>query len=221
MMSTSSNLGRPDRAFALATYDKLAHNYDDSCHRIEPVRRLTIALLALKAGDTVFDVASGTGLSLPLLAAQVGPSGRVVAIEQSPPMAEQGRRRGLVNVEHVIAPVEEAALAWQADALLFHYTHDVLRNPAALARLFAHAKPGARVAVAGYKLADGWRALFNPFFRYRAWGYLSTFEGIECPWSILAGYVPDFTIVGDAFLRSGYIGAGRFTGMPDDEPVRQ
>ncbi len=211
------NRGQPDRDFALATYTKLAQNYDDSCQRIEPLRRLTIALLALKAGDTVFDVASGTGLSLPLLTAQVGSSGCVVAIEQSPPMAEQGLMRGLANVEHVIAPVEDATLVWQADALLFHYTHDVLRNPAALARLFAHAKPGARVAVAGFKRADGWRAIFNPFFRHRARGYLSTFEGIERPWSHLLAYVPDFTIVAERFLGSGYIGAGRFTGAGEGE----
>lgn len=204
--------GRPDRDFALATYSRLARDYDHSCHRIEPVRRLTIALLALNAGDTVFDVASGTGLSLPLLAGQVGTSGRVVAIEQSPPMAQQGLMRGLANVEHVVAPVEHATLVWRADALLFHYTHDVLRNPAALARLFAHARPGARVAVAGFKFATGWRALFNPWHRRRAWGYLSTFEGAERPWSHLLAYVPDFTIVAERFLGSGYIGAGRFTG---------
>lgn len=215
MIGHPVNRGRPDRDFSLDTYRKLARNYDHSCHRIEPLRRLTVALLALKPGDTVFDVASGTGLSLPLLAAQVGASGRVVAIEQSPQMAELGLMRGLANVEHVIAPVEEAPLIWQADALLFHYTHDVLRNPDALAHLFAHAKPGARVAVAGFKLADGWRALFNPFFRRRAWGYLSTFEGAERPWSILAQYVPDFTIVAEAFQHSGYAGAGRFTSAPE------
>jgi ubiquinone/menaquinone biosynthesis C-methylase UbiE len=206
------NQGPPDRDFALATYAKLARNYDDSCHRVEPVRRLTIALLALKPGDTAFDVASGTGLSLPLLAAQVGASGRVVAIEQSPEMAEQGRRRGLANVEHVVAPVETAALRCQADAVLFHYTHDVVRNPAALAHLFAHVKPGARVAIAGFKLPTGWRALFNPWHRHRTRGYLSTLEGVRQPWSILAGYVPDLTFVAEPFLGSGYVGAGRFAG---------
>ncbi len=213
MTKARSNQGPPDRDFALATYSKLAHNYDDSCHLIEPVRRLTIALLALKPGDTVFDVASGTGLSVPPLAAQVGTTGRVVAIEQSPEMAEQGRRRGLANVEHVVAPVEDAPLTRHADAVLFHYTHDVLRNRAALAHLFKHVKPGARVAIAGYKLATGWRALFNPWHRHRAWGYLSTFEGVERPWSHLLEFVPDFTIVAEPFLGSGYVGAGRFTRM--------
>lgn len=215
MKTARFDRGQPDRDFALATYSKLARNYDDSCHRIEPVRRLTIALLALKPGDTVFDVASGTGLSVPLLAAQVGATGRVVAIEQSPEMAEQGRWRGLANVEHVVAPVEVAPITCLADAVLFHYTHDVVRNPAALAHLFESVKPGARVAIAGFKLPTGWRALFNPWHRHRAWGYLSTFEGVQQPWSILSNYVPDLTFVAEPFLGSGYVGAGRFTGARD------
>jgi hypothetical protein len=40
--------------------------------------------------------------------------------------------------------------------VLFNYTHDVLRSPAALDRIFAHARPGARVALARVKQPPWW-----------------------------------------------------------------
>jgi ubiquinone/menaquinone biosynthesis C-methylase UbiE len=202
----------PDRDFALDRYRALAPGYDASCRLIEPVRRRAIELLGLQPGQTVLDVASGTGKSLPALAAAVGPRGRVVAIEQSPEMVEIARRRiaelGLVNVEQLLSPVEQARIAGLADAVLLHYTHDVLRTPAALRRLFVAVRPRATVVVAGFKLATGWRALFNPWFKARAHGYLSTFEGAAAPWSHLMPHVPDFRLHEEYFLGSGYLGLG-------------
>jgi ubiquinone/menaquinone biosynthesis C-methylase UbiE len=202
----------PDRGFAIDSYRALAPAYDASCRLIEPVRCRAIALLHLQPGQTVLDIASGTGQSLPALAAAVGPRGRVIAIEQSPEMAEIAEGRiaelGLVNVEQLLSPVEEARIAGLADAVLLHYTHDVLRTPAALCRLFAAVRPRATVVVAGYKLASGWRALFNPWFKARAHGYLSTFEGAAAPWSHLIQHVPDFRVQEEFFLGSGYIGFG-------------
>jgi ubiquinone/menaquinone biosynthesis C-methylase UbiE len=202
----------PDRRAALESYRKLAAGYDASCWAVEPGRLEAIALLGLQPGQTVLDVASGTGKSFPALARAVGPAGRVIGIEQSPDMARIGQRRidelGLANVRQIVAPVEEASIDATIDALLFHYTHDVLRTPAALARVFAAARPGARVVLVGYKLPTDWRALFNPWFRHRARGYLSTFEGIHAPWSHLLRDVPDLQIVAERFLGSGYVATG-------------
>lgn len=75
----------------------------------------------------------------------------------------------LVNVRQFIAPVEEAVLDSPVDALLFRCTHDVLRTPAALERLFGAARPGACVVVVGFKLPTDWRAIFNPSI---GWGQL-------------------------------------------------
>jgi ubiquinone/menaquinone biosynthesis C-methylase UbiE len=210
---------QPNREFALDSYRALAADYDASCRLIEPVRRHAIALLHLQPGQTVIDVASGTGKSLPALAAAVGPRGRVIAVEQSPEMVEIANRRiaelGLANVEQLLAPVEEARIDGLADAVLLHYTHDVLRTPAALRRLFAAVRPQATVVVAGYKFATGWRSVFNPWFKARARGYLSTFEGAAAPWSHLIEHVPDFRIHKEYFLGSGYLGHGHLCKRPD------
>ena len=210
---------KPDRTLAIESYRHLAESYDATCSRIEPIRRTSIERLALKPGQTVFDIASGTGKSLPALAAAVGPQGRVIAIEQSPEMAHIAKAlidgMQLLNVEQIVAPVEEAEIGAMADAALFHYTHDVLRSPLALERIFSRLRPQAIVVVAGFRLATGWRAAFNPWFKARARGYLSTLEGIGMPYSYLLRHVPNFQVHEEYFLGSGYIGSGHF--FPEEQ----
>lgn len=211
----------PDRSLAMASYRQLAATYDASCNLIDPIRTKAILLLNLHAGQVVLDVASGTGLSLAMLSHAVGPGGAVLALEQSPEMAaismERAGRLGLGNVCHVVAPVEEASVERIADAALFCYTHDVLRNPRALRSAIASLRPGATVVVVGYKSATGWRAVFNPWFKRRACGYLSTFEGLGAPWSHLLAHVPNFKIVSEYFLGSGYLGIGSTPSLPANE----
>jgi ubiquinone/menaquinone biosynthesis C-methylase UbiE len=205
-----------DRALAIAYYRELAKNYDATCTLVEPVRRKAIAMLNLRPGEVVLDIASGTGKSLPLLSACVGPKGQVIGIEQSPEMAELSRKRvetqGLANVKQILSSVEDADIQLKADAALFHYTHDVFRTPAALRNVFRCLRPGARIVVAGCKNAEGWRSIFNPWFQYRTRGYLSTFEGLDAPWSYLVEYVPNFEVVSEYFLGSGYLGVGSVPG---------
>lgn len=209
----NSHAVKPDRARAIDDYRNLAEGYDASCRWIEPVRRRCVALLALQPGQTVLDVASGTGASLPALSQSVGPKGRVIAIEQSPEMVQRSIARctqlGLNNVSHLAAPAESAMFETPADAALFHYTHDVLRSPAALEQVFAALRPGAVVVVAGYKSCRGWRRVFNPWFKARARGYLSTYEGLDAPWSHLLTHVSDFRIHEEYFSGSGYIATCR------------
>lgn len=212
-MKSYRDTGRPNPKFALTNYKKLAHQYDASCRLIDPVRRKTIELLALSNGETVIDIASGTGLSLPVLSQAVGPQGRVIAIELSPDMAEIAKRRidlhHLANVTQIVAPMETATIDVSADALLFHYTHDVLRSTTALERVFRKVKPGARIAIAGFKLPTDWRRVLNPWHRHRAWGYLSTFEGVYTPWDRLLPYINDFHIHEEIFFGSGYVATAR------------
>jgi demethylmenaquinone methyltransferase/2-methoxy-6-polyprenyl-1,4-benzoquinol methylase len=118
----------------------------------------------------------------------------------------------LANVRQIVAPVEEAVIDEPVDALLFHYTHDELRNPAALHRAFATARSGSCVVVVGYKLPRGWRSLFNPWFRFRARGYLSTEEGLREPWSHLLRHVPDLAVERERFLGSSYLATGHVAG---------
>lgn len=206
--------GGPDRALALKHYQQSAARYDRSARRVAAKRARAIELLRVTEGETVLDVASGTGPALPLLSARVGRSGRVIGIEQSPEMMALARERvarsRLANVELIEAPVEEARIAGPVDAILFSYTHDVLRSPAALANIFHAARPGARVVSLGVKLFSGWLAFLNPWVKRRTWGYLSTVEGLDRPWIPLEPYCSDWRLRETFFLGSGYIGSGTY-----------
>ena len=102
--------GGPDRTAALRSYRALATGYDDSCKYILDIRAMAIHLLQLRPGEVVFDVACGTGSTLPVLSTLVGPAGRVIGIEQSPEMAAFARVRAAeareANIEVIESPVE-------------------------------------------------------------------------------------------------------------------
>ena len=202
----------PDPRRAIEQYRRHAPRYDASARRTMDIRRRVVALLALAPGERVLDVACGTGLSFPLLADAVGPSGRVTGVEVSPEMMAQARGRvaaaGWPNVLLIEAPVEAAALEGPYDALLFHYTHDVLQSPVALANVFAHARPGARVAVAGVKHLPRWLYPARLYTLWKARPYLTTYRGLERPWAGLARYVERLDVV-PTLLGTNYIASGR------------
>src|SRR5690242_2305666 len=105
----------PDPLRAIERYCAHAPGYDASAARTMPLRRRTIAALALRSGDSVLDVACGTGLSFPLLVDAVGTEGRVTGVELSPDMANLARARiaaaGWTQVTLVVSAIESALLA--------------------------------------------------------------------------------------------------------------
>ncbi|MEW6690122.1 MAG: methyltransferase domain-containing protein [Pseudomonadota bacterium] len=207
--------GRPDRAAALQSYQRLHDVYDDSCHWLDTIRAQAIELLELREGDTVLDVACGTGAMLPALGRAVGARGRVIGIEQSPEMAAiaASRAAGAANVDVLVAPVEEARFEARADAVLFCYTHDVLQSDRAVENVMRHARPGARVVVAGARLLGWWAAPLNLWKLWRSRHYLSTYAGLRDPAARLRRYCPDLKIratriLGTSYLAAGHAGAG-------------
>lgn len=214
MPGLAGNKEPPNRAFALAHYRRAAAGYDASCKRIERKRLETLRLLELRAGETVIDVACGTGAMLGPLSSAVGRAGCVLGIEQSPEMMAIARARvtalGLRNVRLIESPVENASLHVSVQAMLFCYTHDVLRSPAALQTLFSFAVPSARVAACGVKLHPPALAPLNAWVRWRTSGYLTTTEGLDRPWSLLARPCPNFRVTETFFFGSGYIGRGTY-----------
>lgn len=206
---------QPDAQRSLHNYRRLAKTYDACCARIMRTREQAIALMELKPGEVVVDIGSGTGLSFPLLVAGVGSTGRVIAIEHSPEMMALARKRvqsaGWSNVTLIEAPAETADIDIAFDAILFHYTHDVLQSRGALARIFARAKPGARIAVAGAKFTSWWMAPLNLWLIFRTRHYLTTYAGLGQPWGNLLRYVPNLVVrsrrLGTAYLAHGRSGA--------------
>lgn len=216
--------GRPDSKLALARYRRLAAGYDATAQREMPRRLRCIGKLALQPGDVVLDAGCGTGLSFAPLRERVGDSGRVVGVELSPDMAriarERVRQAGWDNVEVVVADLTRVPLAPPLldcppfDALLFHYTHDLLQSESALANVFARARPGARVAAAGLKKTHPLLFPLNWSVLLRGWRYRTTEAGLREPWRYLKRWVPDFRWERH-LLDTAYIGWGTYGAPPD------
>ena len=179
-MTRSSD--KPNVAAAITRYRQHASGYDASALRTMRMRLQTIERLALRPGDRVLDVACGTGLSFPWLRKAVGVNGEVVGIDVSPEMLGLARRRvdeaGWRNVSLLQSSADTAELPGPFDALLFHFTHDVLRSPTALDRIFSAVGLDARVDLAGMKYPPRWMAPLNPLVRARARPYMTTLH----PW---------------------------------------
>ena len=199
---------------APALYRRLAGSYDLTTAWLEPYRHRAVSHLRLQPGDVVMDVGCGTGMSFEPIQAAIGPSGRLVGIEPSPEMLAAARARveaaGWDNVTLLEASAEEATVPGPADAVLFAFTHDVLRSPEALANVLGQLRPGGRLAAAGPK----WTAFapqLNPLVWQVASQYVTTFEGFRRPWAELERAVPDLWVE-EAYFGCVYLAWG---GLPE------
>ena len=190
---TGLRTGAPDPSQALRKYRAAADRFNLGVGKLRDthhaIRSQAVRELRLIPGETVLDVGCGTGLSFSLLSDAVGPEGQVIGIDQSPEMLTQARKlielSGWTNVTTVNAPAAVAEFREQADAALLHYTHDIMREPAALKNVIAHLRPGARIVAVGIKWAPWWNPLVNLIVLRRAWRFTTTFEGLGAPWSHL------------------------------------
>jgi ubiquinone/menaquinone biosynthesis C-methylase UbiE len=200
-----------DLARAVEHYRDLAPRYDHYTRRINAIRVRTIGALHLAVGETVVDAGCGTGWCLPHLAAGVGPSGRVIAFDPSPDMLEQARARfpgTTASMELIPATGEDVVLPARADAILFSYTHDLIRSREALRNLFGQAKPGARVAATSTKLYAPWMIPANWYLRYSHRAYITNFESFDAPWSLLAEMLDGFRVETTGWTQH-YVATGR------------
>ncbi len=197
---------------SIRRYRRCAAGYDASAANTMPLRRRTIALLELQPGDVVLDVGSGTGLSYPLLAAAVGPGGRVLGVEQSPEMfalAEaRVRREGLHNVWHVNARAEAVRLPAAPTAALFNYVHDISRLPAAVNNLMRQLPPGARIAMAGMKFFPWWTGPLNLLAWAKNRPYNALAAELWRPWDLVQAHCDGFEWTSTQW-GMGYIARGR------------
>ena len=179
----------PDRSAALAQYRRRARFYDQELALFEPIRERAIASLRLQPGATVLDVGCGTGLSFRLLHDQVGAAGRIVGIEQCPEMMAKARARvrnaHWHNVDLLCAPAAEAPIGVRADAALFHFTHDILREDEAIDNVLSHLKPGARVVATGLQWAPPWLWPANGFVMAAALYSVTSLDSLARPWDKL------------------------------------
>jgi len=126
-----------------AVWEAMASGWDERHayfeERARPVAERMIERLAPNPGDTVLELAAGTGVVGFAAAELVGPSGRVVVSDFSEAMVETATRRaaelGLVNVECRVLDAERLELADAAvDGVLCRWGYMLMGDPEAAFR---------------------------------------------------------------------------------------
>src|SRR3990170_2980596 len=144
----------PEREIAPATENAPFFNRPQRDKDERP--ELLMNALQIRRGATVADVGSGTGYFTWRLAEQVGPRGKVYAVDVQQSMLDLTRaavqERGLGNVEYVLATDRSPRLPERSVDLVFiAYAYHEFGDPEAMIAAIRRAlKPGGRVVVLEY-----------------------------------------------------------------------
>jgi demethylmenaquinone methyltransferase/2-methoxy-6-polyprenyl-1,4-benzoquinol methylase len=208
----------------IKVYRKKAKHYDITS-RLYPVpgypqgaqRLRAVRALGLRAGDSVIDMACGTGLNFRLLEAVIGPHGRIVGVDLTDAMLARAQDRIASNDWSNISLVQADAVDFdfpaELDAILSTYA---LSQVPGCAEVVAHGASalsgGGRWVVLDLKVPDttpGWlaplgTAVVRPFASIDEWIMRRPWETIR---DAMQEELVDFSWTelsfGSAFLAAG------------------
>ena len=220
--------GRPQERL-IETYRKKAKHYDVTS-RLYPApgypqraqRLRAVRALGLRAGDSVVDVACGTGLNFPLIEKVIGPGGRIVGVDLTDAMLAHAQDRveanGWSNVSLVQADAAGFGFPAEVDAILSTYA---LSQVPECAEVIAHGAAalcgGGRWVVLDLKVpgrTPGWlaqlgTAAVRPFASIDEWIMRRPWEVIRAAMQEeLADVSWTELCFGTAFLAAGSRGPG-------------
>ena len=212
------------REHLIETYRKKAKHYDitsqfypapgypQRAHRLRAVQAL-----GLRPGDTVVDIACGTGLNFSLIEQLIGPDGRIVGVDLTDAMLARAQDRIETNGWSNISLVQADAAAFdfpaEVDAILSTYA---MTQVPECAEVIAHGAKalsgGGRWAVLDLKvpgntpewIAQLGTAIVRPFASIDEWTMRRPWEAIR---AAMQEELADFSwtelCFGTAFLAAG------------------
>ncbi len=216
------------REHLIGTYRRKAKHYDltsrfypapgypQRAHRLRAVQAL-----GLRPGDSVVDIACGTGLNFSLIERLIGPEGRIVGVDLTDAMLAQAQRRiethGWSNVSLVQADAAEFDFPAEVDAILSTWAlTQVPECGDVIAHGAAALSGGGRWVVLDLKAPDNaprWLAQFGtavvrPFGSIDEWIGRRPWEAIRAAMQeTLADVSWTELVFGTAFLAAGARGS--------------
>jgi ubiquinone/menaquinone biosynthesis C-methylase UbiE len=212
------------REHLIDTYRKKAKHYDITS-RLYPApgypqraqRLRAIQALGLCPGDSVVDIACGTGLNFPLIEEAIGPAGRIVGVDLTDAMLAQAQDRietnGWSNISLVQADAADFDFPTELDAILSTYAlSQVPECAVVIAHGAAALSEGGRWVVLDLKvpantprwLAQVGTAVVRPFASIDEWILRRPWEAIRLA---LQEEMADLSWIelcfGTAFLAAG------------------
>ena len=140
------------------------------------LRKLAVENLQLKKGDTVLDLACGTGLNHRFLEMAVGTGGKILAFDFSKEMLSAARQRAQKNNWQNITFIEgdaaQLSLDQKVDGILSTLGISAIPNHReALQRAFHLLNAGRKISILDARLPSGFWSIFNPLiaFIYKHW----------------------------------------------------
>jgi len=132
---------------------------------------MALRVARVRPGERVLDIGCGTGETTLALAQAVGPSGRVVGLDVSPPLlaAARARAAGFAQADFVLADASAHRFAREFDLLFSQFGVMFFADPlAAFVNLRTALKPGGRLVFVC------WRA-----FKENAWAFVPFMAAVK------------------------------------------
>lgn len=150
---------RPDLAWQDAAGARWAAEQEQTDAQLDPLGRAALAVCAPQAGERVLDIGCGAGQTTLELAELVGPRGRVVGVDISPPLLAHARARveaaGSRNVELVLGDAAALALPGPFDLAFSRFGVMFFEDPVAAFTNVARAlAPAGRLGFVCWQAMD-------------------------------------------------------------------
>lgn len=206
-------------------YRKRARHYDFTAnlyyllgYREWAYRQKAVDALHLKPGDTVVEIACGTGLNFSLYQEAIGPPGKIIGVDLTDAMLAQAQQRiadnGWENVELVHMDARDYQFPAGTDAIISTYALSLIpESRQVLENSVKALAPGGRLALLELQVPEKWPGwlvdigvwLMKPFAVTDEWLQRRPWESIQ---QTMQEQLTDVSIT-EMYLGLTYIIAGR------------